>query len=117
MGMTIDDNVDFLNEAKKLFEDIANNPSINETVKTYFIIESLESAIEVMRKYQKFQDQSLSLYMERLKADMVAMLTELQLEIEELKSYESADGQDLVMLADIGILFQQKINTLKGEEE
>ena len=53
MGMPIDDNIDFLNEAKKLFEDIANNPSINETVKTYFIIESSESAIEIMRKYQK----------------------------------------------------------------
>lgn len=56
MGMTIVDNIDFLNEAKKLFEDIANNPSINETVKTYFIIESLESAISTMRKYQKIFD-------------------------------------------------------------
>lgn len=55
MGMTIADNMDFLNEAKKLFEDIANNPSINETVKAYFTIESLESAIEVMRKYQKIE--------------------------------------------------------------
>jgi hypothetical protein len=55
MEMTIDDNVDFLNEAKKLFEDIANNPSINETVKTYLIIESLESAIDTMRKYQKIE--------------------------------------------------------------
>lgn len=52
-------------------------------------------------------------YENRLKADMAAMLTELELEIEELKSYESADGQDLIMLADIGILFQQKINALK----
>ena len=50
-----------------------------------------------------------------LKADIVAILEEIQLEIEELKSYESADGQDLVMLADIGILFQQKINALKGD--
>lgn len=46
MGMTIDDNVDFLNEAKKFYEDIANNPSLNETIKTYFTIESLESAIK-----------------------------------------------------------------------
>lgn len=44
---------------------------------------------------------------------MVAMLTEIQLEILELKSYESADGQDLAMLADIGTLFQQKIDKLK----
>ena len=56
-------------------------------------------------------------YETRLKADMVAMLTDIQLEIEELKSYESADGQDLVMLADIGILFQQKIDALKAESE
>ena len=50
------------------------------------------------------------------KADIMAMLKELELDISELKSYESADGQDLVMLADIGILFQQKIDKLrKGE--
>lgn len=53
--MTIDDNVDFLNEAKKFYEEIANNPSLNETIKTYFTIESLESAINIMRKYQKIE--------------------------------------------------------------
>lgn len=56
MGMTIDDNIDFLNDAKEFFEDVANNPSINETVKTYFIIESLETAMSTMRKYQKIQE-------------------------------------------------------------
>ncbi len=54
--MTLDDNVDFLNEAKKFYEDIANNPSLNETIKTYFTIESLESAIDIMRKYQKIEE-------------------------------------------------------------
>lgn len=54
-------------------------------------------------------------YEARLRADMAAMITEIQLDIEELKSYESADGQDLVMLADIGIMLQEKINALKGE--
>lgn len=53
--MTIDDNVNFLNEAKKLYEDIANNPSLNETIKTYFIIESLENAVAIMRRYQKIE--------------------------------------------------------------
>lgn len=56
MGMSIDDNIDFLNEAKKIFEDIANNPNINESIKTYFIIESLENAIDTMREYQKIFD-------------------------------------------------------------
>ena len=68
---------------------------------------------DTMRRCQLMQDN----YEERLKADMVAMLTEIQLEILELKSYESADGQDLVMLADIGILFQQKINSLKEDKD
>ena len=54
--MTITDNIDFLNEAKKFYEDIANNPSLNETIKTYFTIESLESAINIMCKYQKIQE-------------------------------------------------------------
>ena len=56
MGMTITDNIDFLNEAKKFYEEIANNPSLNETIKTYFTIESLESAINIMHKYQKIQE-------------------------------------------------------------
>lgn len=56
-------------------------------------------------------------YENRLKADMVAMLTEIQSEVLKLKSYESADGQDLAMLADIGILFQQKINKIKENQD
>lgn len=56
MGMTIDDNIDFLNEAKKFYEEIANTPSLNETLKTYFTIESLESAINIMHKYQKIEE-------------------------------------------------------------
>lgn len=56
MGMTIDDTVDFLNEAKKFYEDIANNPSLNETIKTYFTIEALENAINIMHKYRKIKE-------------------------------------------------------------
>jgi len=52
-------------------------------------------------------------YESRLKAEKITMLTELGKEIIKLKSYESSDGQDLVMLADIGTLFNQKINILK----
>ena len=55
MGMTIDDNVDFLNEAKDFFEDIANDPKIKESIKIYLIIESLEMAMSTIRKYQKIE--------------------------------------------------------------
>lgn len=70
-----------------------------------------EQLADVSAKYRMMQAD----YNARLKADMAAMITELQLEISELKSYESADGQDLVMLSDIGTLFQQKINNLKED--
>ena len=47
-------------------------------------------------------------YETRLKADMVAMLTEIQLEIEEMPMhYDPRDVNDLI---------QQKINTLKGDQ-
>lgn len=55
------------------------------------------------------------LYENRLKDDMVAMLTELQLEIAELE--EEADIGKVVMIGAIDRLIQQKINELKAESE
>lgn len=48
-------------------------------------------------------------YENRLKADMVAMLTEIQLEIEELPMYYDP--------LDISDLIRQKIDTLKGDPQ
>lgn len=96
MGMTIDKTIEFF---------------IGLECHTPQAKDARDVAIDTMRKYQMLQTQ----YVERLRADMAAMITEIQLDIEELKSYESADGQDLVMLADIGTLFQQKINNLKED--
>ena len=53
-------------------------------------------------------------YENRLKADMVAMLTELQLEIEEMDSGCGWEGYRPT--AQVIGLIQQKINALKGEE-
>ena len=50
-------------------------------------------------------------YENRLKADMVAMLTELQLEIEELDTPSNSDAY-----MTCSEIIQQKINALKGEE-
>lgn len=52
-------------------------------------------------------------YVERLKADMVAMLTEIQLEIEESENCGKAFHLGLQMASNI---IQQKINALKGEQ-
>ena len=64
-------------------------------------------------------------YENRLKADMVAMLKELQLEIEEIKPLEPIDDEDwqcgcfhgLELMQDKCLrLIQEKINNLKENE-
>ena len=65
-------------------------------------------------EYEKLQAD----YENRLKADMVAMLTELQTEIEELENPLDYDFEGYNQCAvDCEKLIQQKINKLKGEEE
>lgn len=60
----------------------------------------------------------------RLKADMVAMLTDIQLEIEELDSRAGYDGggmptfsTDYIRKKKVNELVQQKINALRGNED
>ena len=54
-------------------------------------------------------------YEARLKADMVAMLKEIQLEIDELEpNYEC--NTYYAAISDCDNLLQQKINALRGEE-
>lgn len=61
-------------------------------------------------------------YEQRLKADMVAMLTEIQLEIEEksIIDYDEAlydGGECVISISEINDIIQQKINALKAESE
>lgn len=72
--------------------------------------ETLKYAIETMRKYQQLQAD----YENRLKADLKAILVELQLEIEESENCGKAFHLGLQMASKI---IQQKINALRGEEE
>ena len=82
---------------------------------------ALEVSIDTMRKYQMLQAD----YETRLKADMVAMLTDIQLEIEEKKFLESScsfmdkteEKNYAVYTDDISNIIQQKIDALKGEQE
>ena len=75
-------------------------------------------ALDIIDKYQLMQAD----YETRLKADMVAILTELQLEIEEntVRWYVGrVDGKsdDVVLMETINDIIQQKINTLKENED
>ena len=68
--------------------------------------DSIQNAITFSRKYQMFQAD----YNVRLKADMVAMLTEIQLEIEEMDSGCGWEGYRPT--AQVIGLIQQKINAM-----
>ena len=55
-------------------------------------------------------------YENRLKADLVAMLSEIQLEIEEESWGTRLDGlEPAVDIVDVNMIIQQKIDKLKGE--
>ena len=68
-------------------------------------------ALNCINKYQMMQAD----YKARLKADLVAMLTDLQLEIEEMDSGCGWEGYRPT--AQVIGLIQQKINELKAESE
>lgn len=87
------------------------------------IIESYQNMIEALTlaKLAIKQYQMLKLdYNARLKDDMAAMLTEIQLEIEELYPEHQCSGE-LTGFADaietITPIIQQKINELKADQE
>ena len=71
----------------------------------------IETAIDTMRKYQQLQAD----YENRLKADMVAMLTEIQLEIEEHTMTSGVTNQSTwnECIACCSRVIQQKIDALK----
>lgn len=107
MGMTIDEHIEQIKKLKS-FHNGSYGASINY-------------AIETMRKYQMMQAD----YENRLKADMVAMFTDIQLEIEEKKFLESScsfmdkteEKNYAVYTDDISKVIQQKIDALKADVE
>jgi hypothetical protein len=70
---------------------------------------SFKLAIETMHKYQQLQAD----YESRLKADMVAMLTDIQLEIQEYSGCSCLCSDGIV--DDIDDVIQQKIDALRGK--
>lgn len=77
-------------------------------------VEAVKTALDTMRKYQQLQAD----YETRLRADMVAMLEEIQLECEEntVRWYVGrVDGKsdDVVLIDTLNEIIEQKINALK----
>ena len=110
MGMTID-------EAIKEIESIAVVTDEKQAL-------AFALAVHTMKKYQMLQAD----YEARLKADMAAMLDEIQLQAEEnIENIYEKDEDDLLQLAQHNAfadcfeqyndLIQEKINALKEESE
>ena len=70
------------------------------------MIEALQTAKDTMRKYRLMQAD----YENRLKADLVAILEELDLQIDESAAYN-------LEVAKVQWLIREKINALKAESE
>ena len=125
MGMTIDDLKAYCMEEEathrlrcKQYDDASGyTRSKNKDIRTASAVREellgdyYQQIASIMRKYQLLQAD----YEARLKADLVAMLTEIQLEIEEMDSGCGWEGYRPT--AQVIGLIEQKINSLKAEIE
>lgn len=99
MGMTIDKTIEFFNGLE------CYTPQAKD---------ARDVAIDTMRKYQQLQAD----YENRLKADLEAILVELQLEIKEKfndRPFSYNHHQRTEFYRDIDEVIQQKINALKEQ--
>lgn len=103
MGMSIDEAIHHLNTWSTTHGSGQTTDKQHEEAK--------KMAIDTMRKYQMFQAD----YVNRLKADLEAILVELQLDVEEMDSGCGWEGYRPT--AQVIGLIQQKINELKAESE
>lgn len=94
MGMTIEEARTALGKERKY--------ALHENKQAFDI------AIDTMRKYQKLQAD----YENRLKADLAAVLDELDLEL-----YEQYDDTDLIKVKHVRQAIQQKIDKLKEAKD
>lgn len=110
MGMTINDEINKIVEEvtetheKFIFETI--KPFCESVVKQELFKEDLTHALLLWQNYEV-----------RLKADLVAMLTEIQTEIEELDTPPAYQDEDYFLIGTnrCSELIQEKIDKLKGK--
>ena len=80
-----------------------------------------DNELKAQRLFSKLSNEDINFlkdqYEARLKADMMAMLEEIQLEIAEYKSDRLVDMERDEMARIFSELIQQKINALKAEAE
>jgi hypothetical protein len=122
MGMTIDEvihKLDFSISAyqKLINENVANGEVVGTGVRgTWTASTPLNKAYSDMIEALQISRGMIENYEQRLKSDLVAMLTEIQLEIEEKfndRPFSYNHHQRTEFYRDIDEVIQQKINSLK----
>lgn len=117
MGMSIDEAENYLIALKHCETCEATDTNICKSCPDYRrgssakCYDAIDVAKDTMRKYQQLQAD----YENRLKADMVAMLTEIQLEIEELKNAPACCHHFVRGICRSSEVIQQKIDALKAD--
>lgn len=107
-------------ELKEVIKGYGNDPQVKDPLKfpcdyKFYEIDGVAICENSFKKMKKLEDVAIpkDQYETRLKADMVAMLTEIQLEIEELQGKYSPYYDEASQHT--SELIQQKINNLKGD--
>lgn len=114
-------------ELKEVIKGYGNDPQVKDPLRfpcdyKFYEIDGVAICENSFKKMKQLEDVAIpkDQYENRLKADMVAMLTEIQLEIEDLYPEHQCSGE-LTGFADaietIAPIIQQKIDALKGEKK
>ena len=116
-------------ELKEVIKGYGNDPQEKDPFRfpcdyKFYEIDGVAICEESFKKMKLLEDIAIPKadYETRLKADMVAMLTEIQLECEEntVRWYVGrVDGKsdDVVLMETLNEIIQQKINALKGDSD
>lgn len=108
-------------ELKEVIKGYGNDPQVKDPLKfpcdyKFYEIDGVAICEDSFKKMKQLEDVAIpkAEYEARLKADMVAILTEVQLEIEELQGKYSPYYDEASQHT--SELIQQKIDKLKGEQ-
>lgn len=118
-------------ELKEVIKGYGNDPQVKDPLKfpcdyKFYEIDGVAICEDSFKKMKQLEDVAIpkAEYEARLKADMVAILTEIKLKITErsyydttiIGNYEDEVRIDLVELDDVNDIIQEKISTLEVED-
>jgi len=117
-------------ELKEVIKGFGNDPQVKDPLKfpcdyKFYEIDGVAICENSFKKMKRLEDIAIpkEQYEARLKADMVAMLTDIQLEIAELPVHVVSNNGSILRMEiapsakDVYEIIQQKINALEGKTD